>query len=161
MKQRKCCRKGAAMLWAVLVMLMIAIITSGIIFISRIYYVRERNENYQLQAEMYAESAIELVRKDIEDNQDASVYVSDSNDTKVYTFSFPDASNWTCTVTVNHSIVDTSSDDTKKKSGQIYLTARVKRSTPNGKELELSEVCAKMTCPAASKQWQFDGYYNL
>lgn len=179
MKQKNMYRKGAAMLWAVLVMLMIAIISSGIIFVSRIYYVREQNENYQLQAQMYAESAIEIIGDDIVHHQtddDYSKYVSADNSTRTYTFAFPDASNWNCTVTVSHSVVDMSevpeitgeSEDDKKnrqmlsqkKSGQIYLTARVTRRTSGGK-VQLAEVCAKMSCDDSSKQWSFDGYYNL
>ncbi len=161
MKQAKNCRRGSAMLWSVMVMLMIAIIVSGIIMISRLYFTRERDENYQLQAQLYAESAVEIIRDDIVGNQELSAYVSDSNTTNTYTLEFPDASNWDCTVTVSHSVVNLSSDETKKKSGQIYLTARVMRETSGGKKLEMAEVCAKMHFDDATNKWEFDGYYNL
>lgn len=160
MRNKTANRKGAAMLWAVLVMLMISVISSGIIFIDHIYFSRERDENYQMQARLYAESAIELVADDIQNTPD-SIYVSSSNQSKTHTVEFPDADNWTCHITVSHSLVDTSSEETRKKSGEIYLTANVTRTTSGGNQLELSEVCAKMSWNKISEQWEFEGYYNL
>ncbi len=145
------------MLWAVLVMLMVALISTGIIIISRIYYLREQDENYQVQAQLYAESAIDLIQSDIVSGSDT--YLSDSNNSQTVTVTFPDASNWTCYVTISHSVVDTSSG-TPENSGIIYLTAKVWRSTTSGSEKELSEVCAKMEYTSSSG-WKFVGYYNL
>jgi hypothetical protein len=163
MKKNSQCRKGTAILWAVLVMLMISLLTAGIIFISRVYYLREQNENYKYQARLYAESAIELISGEIETNGDTSNFVSSTNSTQTVTITFPDAPNWTCIVTVNHSVVNTTDP---KNSGKIYLTAKVTRHVPedkDGKEktLELSEVCARMTYDKSHSKWIFDGYYNL
>lgn len=162
MKKNSQCRKGTAILWAVLVMLMISLLTAGIIFISRVYYLREQNENYKYQARLYAESAIELISGEIETNGDTSNFVSSTNSTQTVTITFPDAPNWTCIVTVNHSVVNTTDP---KNSGKIYLTAKVTRNVPNStKTLELSEVCARMTYDktvGTNGAWIFDGYYNL
>lgn len=160
MKQKMTVRNGAAMLWAVLVMLMIAIISSGIILISRLYYVREQEENYQLQAQLYAESAVEIVSNDILSG--SLTYLTENNVTKTYDIQFPDVTNWECVLTVSHSVVNMSEGVTaeeKKNSGEIYLTAKVSRETPGGKKLELASVCARMTY--RNHNWVFDGYYNL
>ena len=53
------------MLWAVLVMLMISLISSGVIFLGRAYYMQERKENYRIQANLYAETAIDMILTDI------------------------------------------------------------------------------------------------
>lgn len=157
-------------------MLMISLISTGIIFIDRAYYVREQEENYRCQAKFYAESAIELVQTDIckegtGDPAYQSMYVSAENSTKTFYLTFPDAENWTCSVTVNHSVVLTANNDSPtpeevkkaRESGEIYLTAKVTRGTTNGGTKELSEVCAKMKYNDAegSKGWEFVGYYNL
>lgn len=182
MKCKTAQRNGSAILWAVLVMLMISLISAGIILVDRMYFMREQEENNRLQAKLYAESAIELVQSDIckegqEEKDEAgnpktdasgnpvtyqSVYVSESNTAVTYTISFPDAGNWTCTVTVNHSVVNLSSPRT---TGEIYLTAKVTRKTTgkdkNGStaEKELAEICAKMK--AESGIWQPAVYYHL
>lgn len=177
MKKKFVSRKGSAMLWAVLVMLMISLISAGIIFINRIYFVREQEENNRYQAKLYAESAIELISDDIEKEgkllddgtQYSSPYVSASNSTDTVKINFPGAENWTCTVTISHSVVElppspTPTEEEIRKartSGEIYLTAKVTRSTTGGNELELAEVCAKMTNPTSTDIWNFDGYYNL
>ena len=62
------------MLWAVLVMLMISLISSGVIFLGRAYYMQERKENYRIQAKLYAESAIDLIQTDICENGASSAY---------------------------------------------------------------------------------------
>lgn len=172
MKKKFVSRKGSAMLWAVLVMLMISLISAGIIFISRVYYVREQEESNRYQAKLYAQSAIALISADIEKHRELtdpsdpstgylSKYVSTSNSTETVTVVFPEAENWTCTVTISHSVVDTSSNEAARTSGEIYLTAKVTRRTPGGKNLELAEVCAKMTNPTGTDEWNFEGYYNL
>lgn len=162
-------QKGSAMLWAVLVMLMVTLISGGIVLISRIYYIRERDENNRMQAKLYAESAIELIRSDIETQQENSSYVSDNNTTKTFIVQFPDASNWKCTITINHSVIvpddpmktEEENKISRKKSGEVYLTAKVTRKTSSGKTLELSEVCAQLVCNKDTGQWEFKGYYNL
>ncbi len=174
MKCKTAQRNGSAILWAVLVMLMISLISAGVILVDRMYFMREQEENNRLQAKFYAESAIELVQSDIckegQEEKDASgnpvtyqsVYVSESNTAVTYTILFPDAENWTCTVTVNHSVVNPSSPRT---TGEIYLTAKVTRKTTgkdkdnNTIEKELAEVCAKMK--AESGSWQPAVYYHL
>lgn len=173
MKKKFVSRKGSAMLWAVLVMLMISLISAGIIFISRVYYVREQEESNRYQAKLYAESAIALISDDIEKHQEPtdpsdpstgylSKYISTSNSTETVELIFPNAENWTCKVTISHSVVDTSSSDAvARTSGEIYLTAKVTRLTPGGKDLELAEVCAKMANPPETDKWNFEGYYNL
>lgn len=65
MKRKTAQRNGAAILWAVLVMLMISLISAGIILVDRMYYMREQEENNRVQAKFYAESAITLVQQDI------------------------------------------------------------------------------------------------
>ncbi|MCD8220489.1 MAG: hypothetical protein LUC50_09355 [Ruminococcus sp.] len=164
MKTKTASRKGTAMLWAVLVMLMISLISGCIVFVDHIYYVREQEENYQVQAQLYAESAIELIRDDIiKEGQDdgsgtayESPYVSADNTTETVEVQFPDASNWTCTVTISHSVVDSNHART---TGTIYLTAKVTRDTTGGENLTLAEVCAKIHCESGT--WTFDGYYAL
>ena len=158
MKRKTASRKGVAMLWAVLVMLMVALISSGIVIISRVYYLREQDENYQVQAKLYAESAIELIQSDIVGG--STDYVSNSNNSQTVTVEFPDATNWTCYVTISHSVVDTSATD-PCNSGIIYLTAKVFRNTSGGGTKELSEICAKMEWNDTTSTWVFDGYYNL
>lgn len=164
MNIRSANKNGAAMLWAVLSVLMISIITAGIIFISRTYYVREQNESLKMQAELYGQSAIELIAKDIVNYKENSRFVSSDNTTKIVEADFSDASNWTCKVAINHSLVNQSDSSVPatekelnaKKSGEIYLTAKV---THNGKNTELAEVCAKLIY--RNNRWEFDGYYNL
>ncbi|MGN1404179.1 MAG: hypothetical protein ACI4XB_07650 [Ruminococcus sp.] len=183
MKKKFVSRKGSAMLWAVLVMLMISLISAGIIFISRVYYVREQEESNRYQAKLYAQSAIALISDDIQlegkekngVNPYSSPYVSETNSTETVTVVFPEAENWTCTVTISHSVVDVPSGPSSalteeqikkaRTSGEIYLTAKVSRKT-TGKNadnknimLELSEVCAKMQYKDGG--WKFLGYYNL
>ena len=89
------------------------------------------------------------------------MYVSAGNTAETFTISFPDAANWTCTVTVNHSVVNDSESDVNKKrlSGEIYLTAKVTRNTSGGGEKELSEVCAKLA--VKNNIWQLIGFYHL
>ena len=154
-------KKGAALMWAVAAVLLIAIVSAGIVFVCRTYYMRERNESYRLQARFYAESAIELIADDIVLKGEASDYVSDGNTTHTVDIEFPDASNWKCQVAVHHSRVNLSSDDTKRKSGDIYLTAKVTRPDGNGGQKELSEVCAKLTYDSTAGGWVFKGYYNM
>ena len=144
MKRKTAQRNGSAILWAVLVMLMISLISAGIILVDRMYFMREQEENNRLQAKFYAESAIELVQSDIckegtaltdgTDGTYTSMYVSAGNTAETFTISFPDAANWTCTVTVNHSVVNDSESDvnTKRLSGEIYLPAKVTRNTSGG-----------------------------
>ncbi|MCD7959501.1 MAG: hypothetical protein LUF89_08530 [Ruminococcus sp.] len=158
MKQKTSSCKGVAMLWAVLVMLMVALIASGIIIVSRVYYVREQDENYSVQAQMYAESAIELIQSEIVGNN--TTYISNTNNSQTVTVEFPDASNWICTVTISHSAVDVSASD-PTQSGIIYLTVKVARNTSGSGTKELSEVCAKMKWSDTANEWVFDGYYNL
>lgn len=155
------------MLWAVLVMLMISLISSGVIFLGRAYYMQERKENYRIQAKLYAESAIDLIQTDICKNGASSAYVTSDNATKTYMITFPDAGNWDCVVTVNHSMVVTSSGgdgtenpDASKNMGEIYLTAKVTRKTTGGKAEELAQVCAKLTNYDGTG-WVFAGYYHL
>ena len=136
MKRKTAQRNGAAILWAVLVMLMISLISAGIILVDRMYYMREQEENNRVQAKFYAESAITLVQQDIlkegtvtDETTGAtyqSIFVSDGNTAETFTISLPDAGNWKCTVTVNHSVVNDSETDANKRrlSGEIYLTAR-------------------------------------
>lgn len=154
-------KKGAALMWAVMAVLLIAIVTAGIVFVSRTYYIRERNESYRLQARFYAESAIELIAGDITANGDGSDYVSDGNTTHTVDVEFPDASNWKCQVAVHHSKVNLSTPEDAKKSGDIYLTARVTRSDGNGGEKELAEVCAKLSFDSTAGGWVFKGFYNM
>lgn len=169
MKKKRVSFKGTAMLWAVLVMLMISLISAGIILISRVYYVREQEESNRYQAKLYAESAIELISADIQREGDVledgtsyqSPYVSTSNSTETVKIMFPNAENWTCTVTISHSVVDTSTEASARISGEIYLTAKVTRHTPGGNDLELAEVCAKMTNPTSTDRWSDKVYYNL
>ena len=158
-------KKGAAMLWAVLSVLMITLVTAGIVFISRTYYVRERTESQKMQAELYAQSAINIIQDNIVEKQEDSPYVSDNNTTQTVTVEFPGAENWRCTVAINHSLVNTYDESADKstiakKSGEIYLTAKVTRQGgASGKPIELAEVCAKLSCSTGS--WIFSGYYNL
>lgn len=167
MNNRSANKNGAAMLWAVLSVLMISIITAGIVFISRTYYVREQNESLKMQAEFYGQSAIELIAGDIEANNENSRFVSADNSTKVVEAEFSDAANWTCKVAINHSLVNQSDSSipaadavlNAKKSGEIYLTAKVSRKGKSGKTIELAEVCAKLVY--RNNKWEFDGYYNL
>ena len=171
MKRKTAQRNGSAILWAVLVMLMISLISAGIILVDRMYFMREQEENNRLQAKFYAESAIELVQSDIckegtaltdgTDGTYTSMYVSAGNTAETFTISFPGAANWTCTVTVNHSVVNDSESDVNKKrlSGEIYLTAKVTRNTSGGGEKELSEVCAKLA--VKNNTWQLIGFYHL
>lgn len=164
MNNRSANKNGAAMLWAVLSVLMISIITAGIVFISRTYYVREQNESLKMQAELYGQSAIELIAGDILTNNENSRFVSADNTTKIVEAKFSDASNWKCMVAINHSLVNQSdssipaadADLNAKKSGEIYLTAKVSHKEKNN---ELAEVCAKLVY--RNNQWEFDGYYNL
>lgn len=164
MNIRSANKNGAAMLWAVLSVLMISIITAGIIFISRTYYVREQNESLKMQAELYGQSAIELIAADIVNNKENSRFVSSDNTTKIVEAEFSDASNWICMVAINHSLVNQSGvgiseEDAvlnAKKSGEIYLTAKVSHKEKNN---ELAEVCAKLVY--RNNKWEFDGYYNL
>ena len=78
-----------------------------------------------------------------------SIFVSDGNTAETFTISLPDAGNWKCTVTVNHSVVNDSETDANKRrlSGEIYLTAKVTRNTAGSGEKELSEVCGKLSVP--------------
>lgn len=181
MKKKRVSFKGTAMLWAVLVMLMISLISAGIIFISRVYYVREQEESNRYQAKLYAESAIELISADIEKHKEPtdpsdpstgylSKFVSAVNSTETVTVVFPDAENWKCTVTISHSVVNIPNDPnlteaqknaTARTSGEIYLTAKVTRHTPGGNALELAEVCAKMTNPTETETWTPAVYYTL
>lgn len=161
MKSRSANKNGSAMLWAVLSVLMISIITAGVIFISRTYYARERDESFKMQAEFYGQSAIELIANDIEQNNESSTYVSADNTTQIVEAKFDEAPNWTCMVTINHSLVNMSSAEDAKKSGEIYLTAKVTRHSQSGKTIELAEVCAKLVCNNTTKKWEFVGYYNL
>ena len=163
MKRKTAQRNGTAILWAVLVMLMISLISAGIILV----------ENNRVQAKFYAESAITLVQQDIlkegtvtDEATGAtyqSIFVSDGNTAETFTISLPDAENWECTVTVNHSVVNDSETDANKRrlSGEIYLTARITRNTAGSGEKELSEVCGKLSVPASATQWRWDGYYQL
>ncbi|MGN0631867.1 MAG: hypothetical protein ACI4JN_11115 [Ruminococcus sp.] len=167
MNNRSANKNGAAMLWAVLSVLMISIITAGIVFISRTYYAREKDESLKMQAEFYGQSAIELIAGDIEANNESSRFVSADNSTKVVEAEFSDAANWTCKVAINHSLVNQSEADADpttavlnaKKSGEIYLTAKVLRKGKSGKTIELAEVCAKLKYE--NDKWVFKGYYNL
>lgn len=173
MKRKTAQRNGSAILWAVLVMLMISLISAGIILVDRMYYMREQEENNRVQAKFYAESAITLVQQDIlkegtvtDEATGAtyqSIFVSDGNTAETFTISLPDAGNWECTVTVNHSVVNDSETDANKRrlSGEIYLTARITRNTAGSGEKELSEVCGKLSVPANATQWRWDGYYQL
>lgn len=154
-------KKGAALMWAVVAVLLIAIVSAGIVFVCRTYYMRERNESYRLQARFYAESAIELIAEDIVQNDEASPYISDGNTTHTVDIEFPDASNWKCQVAVHHSKVNLSTPEDAKKSGDIYLTARVTRADGNGGQKELSEVCAKLSYDSTAGGWVFKGYYNM
>ena len=161
MKRKTAQRNGAAILWAVLVMLMISLISAGIILVDRMYYMREQEENNRVQAKFYAESAITLVQQDIlkegtvtDETTGAtyqSIFVSDGNTAETFTISLPDAGNWKCTVTVNHSVVNDSETD----------AAKVTRNTAGSGEKELSEVCGKLSVPANATQWRWDGYYQL
>lgn len=92
-----------------------------------------------------------------------SIFVSDGNTAETFTISLPDAGNWKCTVTVNHSVVNDSETDANKRrlSGEIYLTAKVTRNTAGSGEKELSEICGKLSVPANATQWRWDGYYQL
>lgn len=159
MKRKTAQRNGAAILWAVLVMLMISLISAGIILVDRMYYMREQEENNRVQAKFYAESAITLVQQDILKEGT----VTDETTAETFTISLPDAGNWKCTVTVNHSVVNDSETDANKRrlSGEIYLTAKVTRNTAGSGEKELSEVCGKLSVPANATQWRWDGYYQL
>lgn len=165
MKAAEANKKGAAMLWAVLSVLMITLVTAGIVFISRTYYVRERTESQKMQAELYAQSAINLIIHDIETNNENSSYVSDNNTTQTVTVEFPGADNWSCVVAINHSLVNTYDESADKsaiakKSGEIYLTAKVTRQSGSaGKVIELAEVCAKLSYNGT--KWESEGYYNL
>ena len=127
-------------------MLMISLISAGIILVDRMYYMREQEENNRVQAKFYAESAITLVQQDIlkegtvtDETTGAtyqSIFVSDGNTAETFTISLPDAGNWKCTVTVNHSVVNDSETDASKRrlSGEIYLTAKVTRNTAGSGE---------------------------
>ena len=109
MKRKTAQRNGAAILWAVLVMLMISLISAGIILVDRMYYMREQEENNRVQAKFYAEFAITLVQQDIlkegtvtDETTGAtyqSIFVSDGNTAETFTISLPDAGNWKCTGT--------------------------------------------------------------
>lgn len=164
MNNRSVNKNGAAMLWAVLSVLMITLVTAGIVFVSRTYYVREKDESMKMQAELYGQSAIELIAADIKANKENSRFVSDDNTTNIVKAEFTDAPNWTCNVAINHSLVNQSESDanaseTARKSGEIYLTAKVSRKGKNGKTIELAEVCAKLKYE--NDKWEFIGYYNL
>ena len=99
MKRKTAQRNGAAILWAVLVMLMISLISAGIILVDRMYYMREQEENNRVQAKFYAESAITLVQQDIlkegtvtDETTGAtyqSIFVSDGNTAETFTISLP------------------------------------------------------------------------
>ncbi|MFR6495364.1 MAG: hypothetical protein ACLUOF_02225 [Ruminococcus sp.] len=125
MKRKTAQRNGSAILWAVLVMLMISLISAGIILVDRMYFMREQERKQSSPGEVLCESAIELVQSDIckegtaltdgTDGTYTSMYVSAGNTAETFTISFPDAANWTCTVTVNHSVVNDSESDVNKK----------------------------------------------
>lgn len=155
MKLKSKMRKGVAMMWATLVVLMVTLLSAGILMVSRIYYMREQNANLSMQAQIYAESAIDIIQKDIVSG--STTYVSSSNSTQTVTVAFPDATTWDCTVTVSHSVVD---EQKPTRSGIIYLTCNVSRTATSGEAIQLSEVCAKLSCDR-SGTWAFDGYYNL
>lgn len=115
MKRKSVSRKGVAMLWAVLVILMVAMLSAGIIMVCRAYYSRELDENYRVQAQLLAEDAIELVSSQIEagyTNEDDSVneiyqdLVSDVDGTYTIDVDFEEDSNWDCKVTISHSGVN-------------------------------------------------------
>ncbi len=152
--------KGAAIVWAIMSVLLISLTAAGLVFVSRTYYMREQEENHRIQARLYAESAIELIAGDITANQEGSVYVSEDNTTRTVDVEFPDAANWDCTVSIHHSKVNLSTPETRKKSGDIYLTARVTRESSDGKAIELSEVCARLVYQTGAG-WTFKGFYNL
>jgi Tfp pilus assembly protein PilX len=155
-------QSGAALLWAVMSVMMVALLAAGLVVLGRTYYMRERNENNRVQAELYAQSAIDLIQADIVAKGENSAYVSDNNTTETVTVAFPDVTNWTCVVSIHHSQANVSATDSSqaKKSGVIYLTATVTRSAASGSAIELSEVCAKLVYKSSSG-WTFAGYYNL
>lgn len=157
--KRKPNEKGAAIVWAIMSVLLISLTAAGLVFVGRTYYLREQEENHRIQAKLYAESAIELISGDIVANQSSSVYVSAGNTTKTVDVEFPDAANWDCVVSIHHSKVNLT-EGQQKLSGDIYLTARVTRNSSDGKAIELSEVCAKLTCTSGGS-WIFKGFYNL
>lgn len=160
MKRNRVQRKGAAMLWAIMVMIIMALVAAGIIFVARAYYMREREENYRVQAQLFAESAIELVAKDIVTEQGASKFVVPGNATRTHNVSFPDAAGWHIVVTVNHSVVDMSDAATASTTGVIYITARVSRETGGtGDDIELAEVCYRMDSTGSA--WTAGSYYVL
>ena len=143
MKRKTAQRNGAAILWAVLVMLMISLISAGIILVDRMYYMREQEENNRVQAKFYAESAITLVQQDILKEGT----VTDETTGATYQSIF---------------VSDGNTDANKRRlSGEIYLTAKVTRNTAGSGEKELSEVCGKLSVPANAIQWRWDGYYQL
>lgn len=153
------------MLWAVLSVLLISIITAGIVLVCRTYYVREEEQNRRLQAEFYAQSAIELISDDIVKNGDASSYISGGNTTDIVDVRFGEGEdgtenwNWSCKVTINHSLVNESDP---KNSGIIYLTARVSRNSAAGADtVYLAEVCYKLKYDNMNGGWTAVGYYNL
>lgn len=184
MKKRTSNYKGVAMIWAVLVILIISLVSAGIILVCQIYYQREKNACNELQAQFYAESAVTIIENDIlnthgytdEDgneltNYSSSEYLSTTNSRDVYTLDFPDVSNWTVQVTVNHSCLDSSVEvpaddatDEKKKeyqmdqknTGVLYLTGTVTRSDGE----VLGEACLKMKF-SETAGWQAIGWYKL
>lgn len=156
MKQKSKMRKGVAMMWATLVVLMVSLLSAGILMISRIYYMREQNANLSMQAQIYAESAIDIIQKEIVSGSEN--FVSTTNNTNTAQVTFPDLPNWDCTVTISHSVVNESKP---AYSGIIYLTSNVSRTSSSGEVIQMAEVCAKLSYDDNANSWVFDGYYNL